>query len=86
MTFRKTVDISEARKSLCNIMIDENVVYIAKHGKLLFALCSMGFFETVEETLEILNDPKAAQMLLDSIKDLQKGKVHSHESIRKNMG
>lgn len=84
-----TLDISEARKHLNSLderLKDERVIVVTRHGKKAFAAVDLEYLETVLETLEILSDPEAMEMLQKSIADVQAGRVHSHDEIERELG
>ena len=68
-----TLDISEARKQLNSIderLKDERVIVITRHNKKVFAVVDLEYLSTIKETIEILSDPEAMQMLQQSIADI----------------
>lgn len=83
-----TLDISEARKqfnSLDQRLQQDNVIVITRHSKDAFAIVNLEYLLGVMETLEILADPEALQMLQDSLADIRAGRVHDHEDVEKEL-
>lgn len=84
-----TLDISEARKQLNSIderLKDERVIVITRHGKQVFAVVDLEYLSAVKETIEILSDPEAMQMLQQSIADIRAGRLHDHDDVEKELG
>ena len=84
-----TLDISEARKQLNSLderLKEERVIYVTRHNKKAFAVVDLEYLSAVVETVELLNDPEAMQMLQASIEDVRAGRVHSHDDIEKELG
>lgn len=85
----RTLDISEARKQLNSIderLKDEQVIVITRHSKQVFAVVDLDYLSAVQETVEILNDPEAMQMLQQSIADIRAGRLHDHDDVEKELG
>jgi PHD/YefM family antitoxin component YafN of YafNO toxin-antitoxin module len=84
-----TLDISEARKQFNSIderLKDECVIYVARHNKKAFAMVNLEYLSAVIETIEILADPEAMQMLRKSIEDIHAGRLRDHEDVEKEYG
>lgn len=84
-----TLDISEARKQLNSIderLKDERVIVVTRHNKKAFAVVDLEYLSAVLETVEILSDPEAMQMLQASIDDIRKGRLHDHDDVEKELG
>jgi PHD/YefM family antitoxin component YafN of YafNO toxin-antitoxin module len=84
-----TLDISEARKQFNSIderLKDECIIYITRHNKEAFAVVNLEYLSAVRETIEILSDPEAMQMLHQSIEDIRAGRLHDHEDVEKEFG
>jgi len=85
----KTLDISEARKQLNSIderLRDEHVIVITRHNKKVFAVVDLEYLSAVKETIEVLSDPEAMQMLQQSIADIRAGRLHEHADVEKELG
>jgi PHD/YefM family antitoxin component YafN of YafNO toxin-antitoxin module len=85
----QTLDIDEARKHLDSIdkrLKDESVIYVTRHNKRAFAVVDLEYLAAVMETIEVLSDPEAMQMLEKSIEDTRAGRLHDHESVEKELG
>lgn len=84
-----TLDISEARKQLNSIdekLKDQRVIYVTRHNKKAFAVVNLEYLSAVMETLEILADPAALQLLQESIEDIKAGRLHDHDDVEKELG
>lgn len=80
-----TIDISEARSEFHRLderLAECQVLFVTRHGKRAFAVANVEFIDAACETLEILSDPKAAAMLLQSIRDIREGRLHSHDEVK----
>jgi antitoxin YefM len=79
-----TLEISEARVHL-NTMDErlraERVIYVTRHRRPVFALVDAEYFEVVLDTLDILADPEALNMLRDALADIRAGRLHPHPPI-----
>jgi PHD/YefM family antitoxin component YafN of YafNO toxin-antitoxin module len=84
-----TLDISEARKQLNSIddkLKDQRVIAITRHNKKAFYVVDLEYFSAVLETIEILSDPDAMQMLEKSLADIRAGRVHNHDEVEEELG
>lgn len=84
-----TLDISEARKqfnSLDKRLVSEHVIYITRHSKEAFAVVNVEYLRTVLETIEIMSDADAFQMLRESLEDIAAGRLHDHEDVEQELG
>lgn len=84
-----TLDISEARKQLNTIdqrLKDERIIVVTRHNKKAFAVVDLEYMSAVLETVEILSDPEAMQMLQQSIEDIRAGRLHDHDDVEKELG
>jgi PHD/YefM family antitoxin component YafN of YafNO toxin-antitoxin module len=84
-----TLDISEARKQLNSIdeqLKIDHVIYITRHNKKAFAVVNLEYLSAVMETMEVLADPEAMQMLRDSISDIRAGRLHDQNAVEKELG
>ena len=89
MATAPTLDISEARKQLNSIderLKDERIIYITRHNKKAFAVVNLDYLSAVIETIEVLNDPEAMQMLQRSLEDIRAGRLHDHDDVEKELG
>lgn len=83
-----TLDITEARNQFTKLdakLRDEQVIQITRHNKPVFAVVDIAFLETVLETIEIMSDPESYQLFLDSLKDIEEGRVHDHEDVKREL-
>ena len=61
-----TLEISEARKNLTSIderLKKKKVIYVTRHNKKAFAMVSLEYLSTMVETLKLLKNPGALQMM-----------------------
>lgn len=88
MSGATTLDISEARRQLNSLdqrLEETSVIYITRHNKNAFVAVDLAFFSGLMETLEILSDPDAMEMLQESIDDIRAGRLHDHEDVKKEL-
>ena len=80
-----TLDISEARKQLNSLdkrlTPDRPVLYITRHNKKAFVAVNLEYFSALLETMEVLSDPQALEMLRDSIADIRAGRLLDHDAV-----
>jgi len=84
-----TLDISEARKqfnSLDKRLKDDRVIVITRHDKKAFAVVDLDYLSAVIETVEVLSDPQAMQMLQESLDDIRAGRLRDHADVEKEFG
>jgi PHD/YefM family antitoxin component YafN of YafNO toxin-antitoxin module len=84
-----TLDISEARRQFSSIdkrLKDDRVIFVTRHNKKAFAVVDLEYLSAVLETLEILSDPEAMQMLQQSIQDIRAGRLYDHADVEKELG
>ncbi|MGH8596786.1 MAG: type II toxin-antitoxin system Phd/YefM family antitoxin [Gammaproteobacteria bacterium] len=83
-----TLDISEARKrfnTLDRELKDRPVIYITRHNREAFAIVDIDYLETVMETMEVLGDPEAMQMLNESLRAVERGELIDQEDVEKEL-
>ncbi len=83
---RETLDISEARKRFNTIdrdLKERPVIYITRHNREAFAIIDIDYLESVMETMEVLGDPEAMQMLNESLRDIERGELIDQEDVDK---
>lgn len=84
-----SLDISEARKRFNTIdrdLKDRPVIYITRHNREAFAIVDIDYLETVMETIEVLADPEAMQMLNESVHAIERGELIDQEDVEKELG
>jgi PHD/YefM family antitoxin component YafN of YafNO toxin-antitoxin module len=82
------LDISEVRRDFARLdqrLRTKRIIWVTRDSKKAFALVDSELMESVMETLEILNDPKALRLLERSFDDIQHGRLHDHEEIKKEL-
>lgn len=68
------LEISEARKHLNSIdqmLVVNNVIYIRRHKRAVFAVVDLNYLEVVLQMMDVLADPAASRMLEDAINDIR---------------
>lgn len=78
----RTVDITEARSGIADLLGSDDTVMVTRHNKPVFVAVSPSYFETIIETLEILSDPAAARLMVQAIADIRAGRVYEHEAVK----
>lgn len=79
------LDISEARKQINSLderLAEDKVILITRHGKPAFVTVDCEYFSALTETIEVLADPKALEMLAASIRDIRERRLLDHEIVR----
>jgi len=82
------LEISQARArfgTLDKLVRGNQVVYVKRHKRPVFAVVGIEFLETLMETIEVLNDPKARAMLAASLEDIKAGRVLTQEEVKKQL-
>lgn len=81
-----TVPISEARSILPKLIEDADTLsqktLITVGGKVKAAIVNARDLELLEETLEILNDPKAMEAIKKGKKDIKRGNLIDWEELQ----
>lgn len=81
-----TLDISEARKQfnrMDDLLRDDRVIKITRHGKEAFAVVDLEFLSAVLETIEIMNNPESYKLLMASLDDIRSGRVIDQEDVKR---
>jgi PHD/YefM family antitoxin component YafN of YafNO toxin-antitoxin module len=84
----KEMSISETRTRLTVLhkdMKQEDTIAITNRGKKVLALMPWGVYESIAETLEILADPELYQLLRQSIKEAEEGKLIPFDEVAKEL-
>ncbi len=86
----KTLPLTEARKDLSKILDEVSAIHehvtITRQGKPAAVVMSADEFESWQETLEILADPKALAAIRRAEKDIAAGRVLPWEEVRARLG
>lgn len=86
----KTLPLTEARKELSKIVDEVSKVHeyvtITRQGKPAAVVMSADEFESWQETMEILADPKAMAAIRRGEKDIRAGRVYRWEEVRARLG
>ena len=83
-----TLDISEARKRFNNLdreLEKRPVIYITRHNKQAFAVVNLEYLETIIETLDVMADPAALEMLQQSLADIEEGRLIDQEDVERDL-
>jgi len=84
----ETLDISYARKHLSDLddrLKEAKIIKITRHSRDAFAVVDIAYLEAVMETLEVLANPEAMQMLADSIDDVREGRLFDQEDVEREL-
>lgn len=86
----KTLAISEARNKLLE-MPDELegqsvVVAVSKHGRNVLAILPWEFYESLEETLEVLSDKELMGALKKSVAQIKRKKIIPWQKVKGELG
>jgi antitoxin YefM len=79
-----TLQIHEARAGLNTLderLKRDRVLFVTRHGKPVFAAVDLDYWEAANDTIEVLSDPEAMQMLRDSIADIRAGRLIDHDDL-----
>lgn len=81
---------TDARKELSKLIDevskDHEHVVITKQGRPKAVLMSADEFESWEETLELMADPKARRRIRKGLRDIAAGRVRPLEEVRARLG
>lgn len=83
-----SLDISEARKQFTKLdkrLQEDQVIWITRRNKRAFAVVDTELLQTVLETIEILSDPGALEMLRQSMQDIKAGRLHDHADVKSEL-
>ena len=83
--------ITEARRALLDLpgrlaKASDKTVSITRRGRPVLALLPWEMYESIIETLEVLSDRETTDALRASLEDIRKGRLVSHETVRKRLG
>ncbi|MCW5776025.1 MAG: type II toxin-antitoxin system prevent-host-death family antitoxin [Phycisphaeraceae bacterium] len=82
------LDITEARNQFNRLderLRHERVIRVTRHSKPVFAVVDIEFLATMMETLEIMSDPESYRLLLESLEDVRRGRLHDHERVKREL-
>ena len=86
----KTLAFTEARKDLSKIVDEVSAahehVVITKQGRPKVVVMSSDEFESWQETVEILDDPKAMAAIRQGLRDIKAGRARPLEEVLKRLG
>ncbi len=83
--------ITEARKAFLDLPEQlakdpEHALSVTRHGEPVLAVLPWELYESLVETLEILDDPDLMAVLRASLKDVEQGRLLSHEEAKRRLG
>jgi prevent-host-death family protein len=84
----RQIQISEARRRLNELhkeMGPDETISITSRGKQVFALMSWDFYESLNETMAILNDPVLMKSLKKAVNDIKSGRVTDWDTAKKEL-
>jgi len=82
-----TLTATKARNNFADLLkeAETDVVQITQHNKPAAAVMSWYFYESLLETLEILNDPETLDRLRQGEQDVEAGRVMDWESVKSRL-
>jgi prevent-host-death family protein len=86
----RIVPFSEARARLSELLdeveqLHEHVV-VTRNGRPTAVVLSAEEYDTLEETVEILSDPEALEVLREAEEDVRAGRVRPWEDVGRELG
>lgn len=86
-----TLTITQARKALLELperlqKSPDKALEITKRGRPVLAVLPWELYESLVESLEVLSDPEMANALRESLEDIKRGRVMTHQEARKRLG
>jgi len=83
--------ITQARKALLDLperlrKSPDKALEITKHGRPVLAVLPWELYESLVESLEVLSDPDMANALRESLEDIKRGRLVTHQEARKRLG
>jgi antitoxin YefM len=90
MDMPKKVSFTQARAELSDLLDEversHEHVEITRNGRPAAVLMSPEEYEVIQETLEILGDPETLEDLRQSEADVQAGRLHTLDEVRRELG
>jgi PHD/YefM family antitoxin component YafN of YafNO toxin-antitoxin module len=85
------ITISEARKGFLDLpeklaRDPARAVCVTRHGHPELAVMPWDLYESIIETLEVLSEPDLVAALRESIEDIERGRLLSHEEVGARLG
>lgn len=80
--------ITETRKKITSLENEigyDNTIAITNHGRKVFALMKWDTYESINETLEILNDEELLNELKVGISQIKSNKLVDFEDFKKSL-
>ncbi len=86
-----TLTITQARKALLDLperlrKSPDKALEITKRGRPVLAVLPWELYESLVESLEVLSDPDMANALRESLEDIKRGRLVTHQEARKRLG
>jgi PHD/YefM family antitoxin component YafN of YafNO toxin-antitoxin module len=85
----KEMSITETRNQILNLpgeLGETGMVKITKRGKHVLTIVSADLYETIMETLEIMDDDEAMAALRKSVRQFKEGKTQTLREVRQELG
>ena len=83
------LSISQARSQLTRLagrlQLDKDAVEVTSRGKPVLAIMSWDLYESLEETIEILDDEELAAQLKKSFAEVRRGRLIPWERAKKDL-
>jgi prevent-host-death family protein len=87
MVMEETLPLAEIRAHLSEIVdrveLEHDRVILTRNGRAAAVIVSPADLEALEDTLELLSDPKALKEIEKAKEEVAKGRVVSAEELRK---
>lgn len=84
----KELSITETRNRMLNLpgeLGETGMVKVTKRGRHVLTIVSADLYETIMETLEIMDDPEVMAALRKNVKQLQAGETQDLRDIRREL-
>lgn len=85
----KELSITETRNRIMNLpdeLNETDVVNVTRRGRHVLTILPADLYETIMETLEILDDPGLMASLRTSVKQIREGKTRGLKDVRRELG
>jgi antitoxin YefM len=85
----KTVPVRELRESLARLLdqvadLREHVV-VTRHGRPAAVLIPIDEYESLEETAELLSDPRALESIATGLAEIERGETVTLDELREEL-
>lgn len=82
------LDIDEARRIFSELddhLRSDPIIWITRQDKKAFAVVGTELLESVLETIEILADQPACEMIQRSLEDIRSGRLKDHADVKREL-